>query len=220
MTEGTTIERIDYAGRRVLDVSLLPDSAWDSRAPQWWGNTLLILIESTTILLLLVAYFYIRRNFGEWPPVQSNTVPPLYHPVPDLLASTIDLVLIVLSCIPMYLTDMAARRKDRKGVTIGLWLMFAVTLVLIGLRFWEFFGVHFRWDENAYGSIVWTILGTHLTYLLATSAEFLIMVLWVMRHGIDKKHGLDVTLAGGYWYWAAGTWVAIYAVVYWGARVL
>jgi hypothetical protein len=29
---------------------------------------------------------------------------------------------------------------------------------------------------------------------------------------------MDVTLAGGYWYWVAGTWILLYAVVYFAPR--
>jgi heme/copper-type cytochrome/quinol oxidase subunit 3 len=78
----------------------------------------------------------------------------------------------------------------------------------------------FRWDDNAYGSLIWVILGTHMTYLLAAAAEFFIMALWVTRHQFDPKHALDVTLLGGYWYWTVATWVLCYATVYLGARFL
>ena len=40
----------------------------DARAPMWWGNLLLIFIETMTMGLLVASYFYIRRNFWEWPP--------------------------------------------------------------------------------------------------------------------------------------------------------
>ena len=40
----------------------------------------------------------------------------------------------------------------------------------------------------------------------------------IIRHGIDEKHGLDVTLAGGYWYWVAATGVILYVVVFWSPR--
>lgn len=216
------IETLDPHGRRVIDVSALPNSAIDSRAPVWWGNALMMCIESMTVILLLVSYFYLRRNFDAWPPPQALTVPPIYHPVPDLPIPTIELVLILASCLPMYWTDMAARRNDAKKVKAGLWLMLAVSVVLCVLRLLEMRESHlkFRWDENAYGSILWWILGMHLLYLLSAAGEFFIMLMWILKHSLDRKHGLDVTLAGGFWYWAAITWALCYATIYIGARVL
>lgn len=216
------IETIDAQGRRVLDVSGLPTSAEGPRAPVWWGNALLMFIETTTIVLLLISYFYIRRNFTEWPPPQSSTIPPIYHPVPDLPIPTCELVVILASCLAMFWTAQAARREDAPRVKVGLFVMVIVSLALTLLRFMELRQPHlkFAWDQNAYGSIIWTILGLHLTYLLAGLAEFFIMWLWVLRHNLDPKHGLDVTLAAAYWYWVAATWVACYLTVYVGARVL
>jgi cytochrome c oxidase subunit III len=216
------IQTLDANGRRVLDVSGLPNSAMDSYAPVWWGNALLMIIESMTVLLLLTSYFYIRRNFYEWPPPQPRNIPPLFHPYPDLLIPTIELAVMLGSCFLMYWTDIAARREQAGRVKVGLWIVLLISLAMIALRFMEMQSSHlkFRWDDNAYASVIWVILGTHLTYLIAAAAEFLIMVLWIMRHSLDPKHGLDVTLAGGYWYWAVATWVACYLTVYIGARVL
>src|SRR5947209_6587814 len=212
------LETLDPSGRRVLDVSELPDSAMDWHAPVWWGNTLLIFIESTTVLLLIVSYFYLRRNFTDWPPPQPNSFPPLFHPVPEWKIPTVETVLILLACFPMYWTDMAARRLDLLKTLLGVLLMLLITILAIAMRFTEFRGSHFRWDDNAYGSLVWTLLALHLTYLLAAGAEFIIMGLYMLRHGIDMKHALDVTLAGGTWYWLAGTWILVFATIQGGAR--
>jgi heme/copper-type cytochrome/quinol oxidase subunit 3 len=216
------IETIDPNGRRVLDVSGLPNSATGPREPVWWGNMLMIFIETTTIVLLLISYLYIRRNFDAWPPPQPNTLPPIYRPVPDLPIPTVELMLALLSVFPMRWTHKAGLREEAGKVRAGLVIMFALNVVMIFLRFMELSGKHlkFDWDENAYASTVWTILGLHLTYLLGSAAEFFIMGAWIFRHRLDHKHGLDVSLAGIYWYWVVGTWVVCYAFVYWGARIL
>ena len=213
-------EASDIIPPRTLDVSRLPESAFDARAAVWWGNLLAIFIETTSVTLLVISYFYLRRNFGEWPPPRINKDPVLYHPVPDLLYGTVSLLLVVLSCIPMYLTDRAARKENGTGTRLGLLLMLLVALAAIVLRFLEFPAVHMRWNDNAYGSLVWWILGMHLTYFIAAAAEFFIMLLWLLLHRIEDRHALDVTLAASYWYWVAGTWVLCYAVVYFGARLL
>jgi len=210
----------DIRIRPTLDVSGLPSGAMDWNAPVWWGNTLLIFIETTTIVLLLAAYFYIRRNFHEWPPPKEDVVPPIPHPVPLLRWGTANLIVTVLGCLPMIWTDLAARRKQQNKVRIGLIVMMLVALASTVLRFYEFPATLVHWNDNAYGSVVCTILGAHMTYDLAATLEFGVMGVWVLLNSLDDKHALDVTLAGVYWYWIAATWVLIYAVVYISPRVL
>jgi cytochrome c oxidase subunit III len=202
-----------------INVSDLPDSAFDERSPVWWGNTLLILIESTTLILLLVGYLYCRQNFDEWPPPKTDVIPAIHDPVANLLWGTIQFFLLALTCIPMYLTDIAARQDDEPRVRKGLIFMFCVCIVSLALRWQEFHAVKFWWNDNAYASLVWTMLGLHLTYILAAAGEFFIMGLWTFTHELDPKHAHDVTLAGGYWYWVAATNALIYAAIYWFPRV-
>ena len=218
MTETATSSAPPTPPRRVIDVSRLPTDAFDWESPVWWGNLLAILIETTTVALLITTYFYLKRNFDQWPPPKVEVFPPVYKPVPKLLFGTINLVLLGVTCLPMYWTDMAARRKDKPKVLIGLAFMLVVAAAGTWLRFKEFPQFFFKWNDNAYGSIVWWTLAMHLTYIMAAALEFLIMLAWVLTHELDDSHALDVTLAGGYWYWVFGTWAVVYTVLYWAPR--
>jgi cytochrome c oxidase subunit 3 len=197
----------------ILDVSHLPETGWDHRSPVWWGNTLLIFIETTTVVLLLASFFYCWRNFDQFPPPNPNRADP-YDVLPSLAAPTINLILLLGSCLPMYLLNTTARRLEERGVRIGLVVMFLLSVASVALRFWEFQGLKFRWNDNAYGSLIWTILGLHLTYILAGVGEFLIMGLWALTHPLDAHHAHDVTVIGAYWYWVAGTFGVIYMIIY------
>jgi heme/copper-type cytochrome/quinol oxidase subunit 3 len=201
---------------RTLDVSDLPSMKLDTHAPLWWGNLLAIFIETTTLAILVATYFYTRRNFHDWPPNRVDRQPILYFndPNPNLGAATAELILVLLSLAPMIWIDKRARRMEEPPVKLGLWVMFAITLVLITLRAFELPGLKFKWNDNAYGSIVWTTMVMHLTYLIAAGLEFLIMGLWTTIHGLDESHALDVTLAGFYWYWVAATFLVVYAVIF------
>jgi heme/copper-type cytochrome/quinol oxidase subunit 3 len=206
--------------RATIDVSHLPDSAWDERSPLWWGNLLLALIESSTVLLMLATYFYLRMNERLWPPPKVDVFPPILDPNPDLGVATANVLMLIGSCALMYWTDMAARRKDKPKVVLGLVIMLVVSIVAMVLRWYEFKATKFWWNDNAYASALWWTLGLHFTYLLAGAGEFFIMGVWIATHKLDEKHALDVTLAGGYWYWVAGTATLIYAVIFIGPRIL
>lgn len=202
------------ATRHVLDVSDLPKAAVDHRSPIWWGNLMMMLIETTMFAIAVAAYFYIRLNFSQWPPVQPNFDPPNFRPLPDLGVSTANLLVILASAVPMLYADRRALKMDRRGATLGFILCIVLGLVAIALRGFEFHALKFRWDDNAYGSITWFILGMHLTHLIAGTCENGIMLAWLLVHGLDEKHARDVRIGAVYWYWVALIWVVLFAVVF------
>jgi heme/copper-type cytochrome/quinol oxidase subunit 3 len=201
-----------------IDVSTLPPGTEDHRSPIWWGNLLLTVIETVMFALMIAVYFYLRGNFSQWPPVQSNGPIGIQNPVPDLLVPTLNLAVLLASCVPMALADRAALRLRQSRTFWMLLVTTAMGGVAIFLRFQEFGALHFRWDDNAYGSVTWTILGLHLLHLIVASAENLTMLAWILVYGLDQKHGRDVRVAAFYWYWIAAIWIVLYAIVFPGPR--
>ena len=204
------------ATRSTIDVSGLPLSAIDHRSPIWWGNALLLAIETTMFAILAATCFYLRQNFENWPPPQVNFIPPNLHPAPDLFWGTLNLVVILAAAFFMLLADRAALRFNKNKVL--LWGAFTVLLgvLAIVLRFREFHGTQFRWDDNAYASVVWGILLMHLIHLIVGISEDGFMFAYITKHGMDDKHARDVRVTAVYWYWIAGIWVPLYAIVYLG----
>jgi heme/copper-type cytochrome/quinol oxidase subunit 3 len=86
------------------------------------------------------------------------------------------------------------------------------------LRSFEFAAVYFRWDSNAYGSIVWFLLGMHMMHLAILTTEAVLMAVWIFTREYDMKHRVDIVTLAVYWYWVVGIWLLIYAVVYFTPR--
>jgi heme/copper-type cytochrome/quinol oxidase subunit 3 len=231
--------------RRELDVSDLPPEALDARQPSWWGNALIMTIETSTVALLIMSYLYLWRNdrLTSWPPPKTSTAEAILDPLPDLVWSTLDLGLLAGSCVLMALLDLHARRRFRLlkslrvakpeeapehlrptkrpvGTAVGLGILLVIGTVAVVLRYLEFGGLKFSWNENAYASVVWSLLGIHLTYLGLAWVEVALILIWYLLYGFGETIALDVTLAAVYWYWMAAMWALIYAVVYWLPRIV
>ena len=206
--------------RSSIDVARLPTSAFDTRAPVWWGNTLLLLIESMTVALLVASYFYLARHFSPFPPPRVDHDPPLFEPLPRLLASSVDLVAHVASAGAMLLADRAARRAEGRTVRLALLAAVLIGLVSLALRPAEMRGLHFGWDDNAYGSLVWGLLVLHTLYLVVAVAEALFAAVSIALYGLDEKLAVDATLTSAYWYWVSAVWLVVYLVVWWTPRIL
>jgi cytochrome c oxidase subunit 3 len=199
--------------RPVIDVAVLDDHSFSHHAPIWWGNLLMIFIEGAAFALLVVAYYYIRRNFDTWPPTRTL--------LPDLGVSSANVVLQVASLAPMWYASKLAF-AHAEPARIGRWLLvvFACGIGAIVLRGFEFAALHTRYDSNAYGSITWFILGTHLAHLIAGSLETLLIALVMLLGPVEKKHFTDTTVMAAYWYFVVWSWVALWLVVFVSVRFI
>jgi cytochrome c oxidase subunit III len=204
--------------RAVIDVSKLPHHEFDTYDPVWWGNNGLLAIETAMFAILVATYFYLRQNFALWPPPIAQLTAPL-RPLPLLGYGTANTILLLLSCIPMVVADRAARREDRSTTQIGLAICVACGLAAMVLRGFEFSAVQFRWDSNAYGSVVWFILGMHALHLLVLTSETVLLLIWLRTREFDMKHRVDVVTVAVYWYWVVGVWLVLFAIVYFTPRL-
>ena len=204
--------------RAVIDVSGLPHHGFDTYDPVWWGNNLLLAIETSMFGILIATYFYLRQNFELWPPPVAQLTATL-RPLPLLGYGTANTILLLAGTIPMVLTDIAARRESRGASQIGLIIAVLCGSAAIILRSFEFAAVYFRWDSNAYGSVVWFMLGMHMMHLLVLTAEAVLLAIWIFTREFDMKHRVDIVTVAVYWYWVTGIWLVLYAIIYFTPRL-
>jgi len=204
--------------RAVIDVSELPHHEFDTYDPVWWGNNLLLTIETSMFAILIATYFYLRQNFPLWPPPVAQLTATL-DPLPQLTYGTANAILLVASCIPMIFTDLSARHNNRRRSQIGLVICIVCALTAVVLRSFEFSAMYFRWDSNAYGSIVWFMLGMHMLHLLVLTVESVLLAVWIFTREYDMKHRVDIVTLAIYWYWVVGIWLLLYGIIYFTPRV-
>jgi heme/copper-type cytochrome/quinol oxidase subunit 3 len=195
---------------RTLDVSGLAPGAFGHRSILWWGTMGIILIEGTAFGLAIGMYFYLRLRNETWPP----NVPP-----PDLRWGTLNLFVLLVSAVPNELAKKAAEKLDLRGVQLWLiaCLVFGVAFNVI--RGFEFLSLNCLWNTNAYGSIVWFLLGLHTTHILTDVADTAVLTVLMFVGPIEEKRFIDVSENSFYWYFVVLAWVPIYAVIYWAPRL-
>lgn len=204
--------------RTVIDVTDLPHHEFDTYDPVWWGNNFLLAIETSMFAILVGSYFYLRQNFPLWPPPVAQLTATL-RPLPELWYGTANTIVLVLGCIPMVLTDLSARRGNRTMSQVGLLIALSLGFGALILRGFEFSAVYFRWDSNAYGSIVWFLLGMHMLHLAVLTTECVLVTIWIFTREYDMKHRVDIVTVAIYWYWVVAIWLVIYGVVYFTPRL-
>ena len=193
-----------------LDVSGLPSYGFAHRSLMWWGNAGMMTIEGVAFGFMIVIYFYLRDIARVWP--DSGRVP-------DLLFGTINLGVILASAWPNYLAQKAA--QDRSLLRVRLWLyvcsLFGIALCTV--RWFEFTALNVRWDDGAYGSVVWVLLGLHSFNLVTDVLDTFVLTAVTYSKPVEGKRYVDIAENCGYWYFVVLTWLPIYAVIYFGARL-
>lgn len=192
--------------RAVLDVHELPTVVYGDRGLVWWGTIGFMIVEGMSLAVTLVAYYYLRRNFDAWPPQPT--------PLPPLWLGSLSLLVLAINAIPTWLFDRAGRRRDPGACARWLWVSAAISTVATALRIVELRMIGARWDEHAYGSVVWAILGFHFTLIAVDALETgaLALIFTLGRH--EDKHYVDATDNAFYTWFSIASWVPCWVTVY------
>jgi cytochrome c oxidase subunit III len=191
--------------REAADLSGLPEWSFGPKSPVWWGTLGFVAIEGAGFVLAIGAHLYLWQQNTEWP---------LSAAPPDLWPGTLNLVILLASLLPNWWVDRAAKRQDLRRVRIGLVAMTLLSLAPLVVRGFEFADLDVRWDQNAYGSMVWLLLGLHTLHLGTDWGDTAVLAaLMFTRHAHGKRFS-DVSDNAFYWYFVVGAWVPIWFLLY------
>ncbi|MBV8916374.1 MAG: cytochrome c oxidase subunit 3, partial [Acetobacteraceae bacterium] len=144
----------------------------------------------------------------------------LSAPPPGLLWGTLITAWLLLTEIPNILIYRAAGEGDLRRVRWLLLVMTVAGIVPIVLRWYEFKTLWIMWDANAYGSVVWTLLGLHATHLVTDLGDTVVLgAMMFTRHGRNKRRLGDVQDNALYWHFVVLAWLPIYFLIYWVPRL-
>jgi heme/copper-type cytochrome/quinol oxidase subunit 3 len=193
-----------------LDVSHLAPGAFGHRSILWWGTMGIVLIEGTAFALVFGAYFYLRMRNSTWP----ANVPP-----PDLKWGTLNMLVMLASAVPNELAKKAGERIDLGGTRFWLVICLLFGLLFNLIRALEFTTLNVLWNTNAYGSIVWLLLGLHTVHIATDVLDTGVLTTLMFTGPIEEKRFVDVAENAMYWYFVVIAWIPVYAVIYIAPRL-
>ena len=197
---------------RLLDVGGLPPGAFGSRSLTWWGTLGMVVIESTVFALAIGSYFYLHTRCPAWPP--DGVAPP------DLRWGTLNTLVLLASLIPNELAKRAGEHIDLRGVRLWMVVCLVFGIGFNIVRVLEFRHLNVRWDHDAYGSIVWLLLGLHTTHIVTDFLDTAVLTVLMFVGPIEEQRFVDVEENAVYWYFVVLAWLPIYGVIYWAPRLI
>ena len=200
-----------------MDVEVKVDAAELSRLtprthPLWWGVAGAVAIEAAVVANLLTSYFYLMAQNDQWPP---EGVDP-----PDLLWATIVLLILPLSSVTMWWAGKGADADRKRQLAWGVTLSCLLAGLALAFRGLQLAAYDIRWNEHAYGSILWAITGFHFTHVVSAILGTAVVAVLAWRDYFTPERQLGVVVDTLYWYFVAGVFVPIYLVLYWAPRWL
>ena len=180
------------------------------RTTGWWGMVLFICTETATFAAFIASYYYLRFSAdGTWPPDHEK--------LPSLLVPSIGTAVLIISCLPMWLCNRAARA--RAG---GLRLLMLVVTLLGGAAFLALQIVDWsdEWPESTlskdtYGSLFYSITGLHTVHVVLGLLMLLLLLAqaWVRRLQPARQAGA-IRVVALYWYFLAAIAIPVYITAY------
>jgi heme/copper-type cytochrome/quinol oxidase subunit 3 len=195
--------------RQTVDVSGLPDYAFGHRSLMWWGGASFMVIEGMMFALLFTSYVYLKGRSPEWPP---GYFPPL------LLWGTVNTGVILASAVPNHFAKKAAERMDLRALRLWLAAAIAFGLAFAAVRVFEFRALNVWWDSNAYGSIVWMLLGFHTTHVITDILDSIALEVLLFTGPLRESHFTDAAENSMYWDYVVITWLPVYGLIYLASR--
>ena len=197
--------------RRTLDVSAFPTGAFGHHGLIWWGTAGFMVIEGSMFVIVLIAYFYLRIQVTAWPPSLPN---------PDIGFGTANLILVLVSCVPAALAKLAAEKHDLSRLRVWLSVLTLMGVVAVVLRGFEFAALNCRWDDNAYGSITWLLLGLHTIHVATDVVDSAVLLALAFTQPMSQERFVDMSENSLYWYFIVLWWIPVYLTIYFAPRWL
>ena len=130
-------------------------------------------------------------------------------------------LLLLLSLLPNYVLKRSARASQLAYTRLGLVIMSIFGVLPLIVRVFEFRALNVSWDTNAYGSIVWLLLGLHTLHIGTDAVDTLVLTaLMFTKNGHMQRRFSDVNDNAVYWDFVVVSWLPIYFLLYWFPRLI
>lgn len=173
-----------------MTVQSFPERA---RPNGWWGMLLLVATEASLFGTLVASYFYLRFRTVDWPPAGVAE--------PKVLIPCALTAVLVLTSLPMWYATRAVLNGRRSAAILGLLVSFVLASMYLVLQVNE---LRKAWadvapQDNAYGSLYYTLTGAHAAHVAAGLLVNLWLVARVAR-GLNDYRGIGVWATALYWH--------------------
>ncbi len=177
----------------------------------WWGMVVLIATEAMIFAALLSAYFFLRASSPVWPQGGIDA--------PELRRISFFTILLLGSSIPLFFGEAAIRAGHVGRLRIALFASFVMGAAFLANQVFEFRGLTFGVDENAYASVFILTTGLHGLHVLAGLMMSAVVQLKARLGQFNANRHLTVSIFTLYWHFVDVVWIFVFSSLYLSAHL-
>ena len=173
--------------------------------PLVFGVVVFLASESMLFAGLLAAWYDLRGQAAQWPPLGVQL---------DVPGASFGTVLLGLGSITMGIAQWAAS-KPRRGLARGMLvatIFCALAFTWLTLRDWS--QANFAVDTNAFGTLFFVLTGVHLAHVVAGAILLAVLTAFLGRPAFTAEHHAGVEGIAYYWHFVFIVWVGLWATIY------
>jgi cytochrome c oxidase subunit III len=171
----------------------VPYTARAAKPNGWWGMVVFVATEATLFGTLIGSYYDLRFRTHPWPPAGV--------PDPRVALPLILLGVLVATSIPVHLASAWARARRARAAQLALLVALAMQTVYLVLQIHLYVDDLHRFtpQDNAYGSIYFTMVGAHHAHVLVG----ILLEAWLFLRlfgGVTRYRAVGVQATAFYWH--------------------
>lgn len=171
------------------------------------GVKLGILSEIMLFGALFAAYFVVRSEAPDWPPVGELERP-------ELLLPGLNTILLVSSSVTMQLAVRAVMRDDHGRLM--RWLLSSIVLggIFLAIQVFEFATNGFGLSDGVFGSTFYTLTGFHGAHVLVGLLLIAMVANRARRGYVNAQRHTAVEGVSYYWHFVDVVWLFLFSTLY------
>jgi cytochrome c oxidase subunit 3 len=173
--------------------------------PLVFGVVVFLASESMLFAGLLAAWYVLRGQAAQWPPLGVQL---------DVPGATFGTALLGLGSLTMLVAQWAATKR-RSGVARGMLVVTifcALAFTYVTLRDWRL--ANFAVDTNAFGTLFFVLTGVHLAHVVVGAILLGVLTAFLGRPAFTNDRHAGIEAIAYYWHFVFIVWVGLWATIY------
>ena len=179
------------------------------------GMLLFITSEVMFFAGLFAAYFNVRANAAQWPPINPETGEAFHLAILPFVGPAT--VLLILSSFTCQFAVWAIRRGDRTGFLRNIAVTFIIGIVFLGMQILDYallYSEGITLQSGTFGTTYFTLTGFHGAHVFGGVIMLGIVLYRGMAGQFSAKHHDAVESASLYWHFVDVVWILLFSLLY------